>query len=260
MLLIRLLTLSLMLLLTACNSEQQTEATSKQTDETATVTSFDKNDEMSKIAYAMGANSGHFLAQNLPEFAKWGMEVDPELIKKGFLDALDQKSAMDEKEFQAVLMAFQEQIRAKLTEIEAEQAKVSTEANKLFLDANALKEGVKVTESGIHYKIIEPGTGANPVATDSVLAHYRGTLVNGEEFDSSYARNKPTQFALNGVIPGWTEGLQLIKEGGKIQLILPPEMAYGNRALSQIPANSILIFEIELVKIIKPETEAATDK
>jgi len=125
------------------------------------------------------------------------------------------------------------------------------------MDANAKKEGVKVTESGIQYRIIEAGTGATPTATDTVSAHYRGTLVNGKEFDNSYTRNKPEQFALNGVIKGWTEGLQLIKEGGKIELVLPPELAYGSRAIPQIPANSVLVFEVELLKVIKPEVKAA---
>ena len=84
--------------------------------------------------------------------------------------------------------------------------------------------------------------------------HYRGSLVTEQEFDSSYARNKPAEFSLNGVIPGWTEGLQLVKEGGKIELVLPPELAYGNRALDSIPANSVLVFEVELLEIIKPKT------
>ena len=250
----------LILLLAACDS-QTAEATdaagskdavaAETTETTETAGSLDKTDEMAKISYAMGANSGIFLARNLPEFEKWGMAVDSELIKEGFLDSMEEKSQMDEQEIQAVLVAFQETIKAKLAEIDQQQATVTAEANKLFLDANALKEGVKTTESGIQYRIITEGTGANPAATDTVKVHYRGTLVNGEEFDSSYSRNEPTQFALNGVIPGWTEGVQLIKEGGKIELVLPPELAYGDRALPTIPANSVLVFEVELLEIIK---------
>ena len=255
----RIFALSLMLFLASCDStsvELAVDTDNKDGNlatpaETTTPGSLDKTDEMAKIAYAMGANSGYFLARNLPEFESWGMQFDPEVIKKGFLESLDQKSQMEEQEIQTVLTAFQEQIKVKLAEIEEQQAKVTAEANKLFLDANLLKEGVKVTESGIQYRIIEAGTGATPTATDNVKAHYRGSLVSGQEFDSSYARDKPEEFSLNGVIPGWTEGLQLIKEGGKIEMVLPPELAYGDRALPQIPANSVLVFEVELLEIVK---------
>jgi len=118
---------------------------------------------------------------------------------------------------------------------------------------------VKTTESGIQYRILTPGTGKNPLATDTVKVNYKGSLINGEEFDSSYKRGEPAEFALNGVIPGWTEGLQLIKVGGKIELVLPPELAYGTRALPSIPANSILVFEVELLEITQAK-ETKADK
>ena len=259
----RIFALSLILAITACDStsvEVTADANGKAEQPSAQSTvvagSLDKTDKMAKIAYAMGANSGQFLEQNLPDFKNWGMNFDPELIKLGFLEALESNSQMDQQEIQAVLVAFQEEIKVKLEEIAQKEAQVTSEANKLFLDENALKEGVKVTASGIQYKIIESGTGANPTATDSVLAHYKGTLINGEEFDSSYTRGEPVEFSLSGVIPGWTEGVQLIKEGGKIELVLPPELAYGDRALPQIPANSVLIFEVELLNIVKQEKAA----
>ena len=134
------------------------------------VNSLDKNDDMAKIAYAMGANSGLFLARNLPEFKKWAMEIDPELIKKGFLDSLENKSEMTEEEIKTVLTAFQEQIQAQLAEIDQKQALVTSEANKLYLEANAKKEGVKTTESGLQYRVITVGNGANPKATDTESA------------------------------------------------------------------------------------------
>ncbi len=257
-----LVTISFLLLLVACDSNTSTvSANAAKTQETTTTEqssetqkgTLDKTDQMAQMAYAMGANSGIFLARNLPEFEKLGMEVDPKLIKLGFLESLEDKSQMDYQEIQTVLMAFQEQIETKLAEIEQKQTKVTSKANKLFLDANAAKEGVAKTESGIQYRIIEAGTGVNPVATDTVTVHYRGTLVDGTEFDSSFSRNEPATFGLNGVIPGWTEGLQLIKEGGKIELVLPPELAYGERATPTIPANSVLIFEVQLLEIIKAE-------
>lgn len=236
-------------------TESAVEATSTATEAQDTAT------DMEKIAYALGANNGLFLAKNLPEFESWGMPLDAEVIKKGFLDSIENKSTMDEQQIQAVLMAFQEQIQAKLEEINEQQAKATAEANQIFLEQNAAKEGVKVTQSGLQYRIIKEGTGVTPSTDDRVEAHYRGTLVNGQEFDSSYARNKPEQFALNSVIPGWSEGLQLLKEGGKIELVLPPEMAYGDRDLGQIPPNSILIFEVELLKVMEADSpETATGK
>lgn len=135
---------------------------------------------------------------------------------------------------------------------EAEQnAASAAEAKaKVFLTENADKEGVKTTASGLQYKILTEGTGNIPKPTDQVTVHYRGRLVNGTEFDSSYKRNEPATFPLNGVIPGWTEGLQLIKEGGKAELYIPSELGYGSRgAGSVIPPNATLIFEVELIKI-----------
>jgi FKBP-type peptidyl-prolyl cis-trans isomerase FkpA len=264
----KVLSLAMLLALAGCGESNDTdtattdaaETSTEQVAETVEMTgSIDKSDEMAKIAYAMGANSGQFLAKNIPEFKSWGMDFDIDLVKKGFLESLDSKSQMDEQEIQTVLMAFQGQITTKLAEIEAKQATATTEANQLFLAENATKEGVQTTDSGLQYKIIEEGTGASPTVSDTVLAHYRGTLIDGTEFDSSYSRNAPSKFTLSGVIPGWTEALQLLKIGGKIELALPPELGYGARAIPKIPANSVLKFEIHLVEIValkpaEPET------
>jgi FKBP-type peptidyl-prolyl cis-trans isomerase len=114
---------------------------------------------------------------------------------------------------------------------------------------NLTKDGVKETKSGLQYKIIKPGVGTKPSATDKVTVHYRGTFIDGTEFDSSYKRNEPATFPLNQVIQGWTEGLQLIAPGGKIELVIPPEIAYGPRGRGPIPPNTTLLFEVELVKI-----------
>jgi FKBP-type peptidyl-prolyl cis-trans isomerase FkpA len=124
------------------------------------------------------------------------------------------------------------------------------EKGRAFLAENIKKPGVKQTASGLQYKILDLGTGKFPKATDVVLVHYRGTLLSGSVFDSSYKNNQPIEFPLNGVIPGWTEGVQLIKEGGKIRLFIPPNLAYGARgAGSVIGPNETLIFEIELLKV-----------
>lgn len=129
-------------------------------------------------------------------------------------------------------------------------AESAAEKGEKFLKENATKEGVKTTASGLQYKITKEGEGKSPKATDTVLVHYRGTLLDGKEFDSSFKRNEPIEFPLNGVIPGWTEGLQLLKEGGKATLFIPSRLAYGPRgAGGVIGPDETLIFEVELLKV-----------
>jgi FKBP-type peptidyl-prolyl cis-trans isomerase len=124
------------------------------------------------------------------------------------------------------------------------------EQGQAFLKANASKPGVQTTPSGLQYLVLEEGKGKSPKATDTVLVHYKGNLLDGTEFDSSYKRNEPISFPLNGVIPGWTEGVQLMKEGGKIRLFIPSNLAYGSRgAGGVIPPDSTLVFDIELLKV-----------
>jgi FKBP-type peptidyl-prolyl cis-trans isomerase len=129
-------------------------------------------------------------------------------------------------------------------------AQSALEQGQAFMQENAKKDGVKSTPSGLQYKVITEGTGKSPKATDTVLVHYRGTLIDGTEFDSSYKHNEPIEFPLNGVIPGWTEGVQLMKEGSKYQFVIPSKLAYGQRgAPPVIPPDSTLIFEVELLKV-----------
>ena len=131
------------------------------------------------------------------------------------------------------------------------QGEVNLAKGKAFLEANANEEGVQVTESGLQYKVIEEGTGDKPVATDTVKVHYCGTLIDGEKFDSSYDRGTPAQFPVNGVIQGWVEALQLMGEGAKWKLFIPPELAYGARgAGGVIGPNAALIFDVELIAIV----------
>ena len=129
-------------------------------------------------------------------------------------------------------------------------AESNLEQGQAFLKANASKPGIKTTPSGLQYLVLEEGKGKSPKATDTVLVHYKGNLLDGTEFESSYKRNEPISFPLNGVIPGWTEGVQLMKEGGKIRLFIPSNLAYGSRgAGGVIPPDSTLIFDIELLKV-----------
>lgn len=128
-------------------------------------------------------------------------------------------------------------------------AETPTEKGEKFLAENKAKEGVKATASGLQYKVIIEGTGKSPKATDTVSVHYRGTLLDGKEFDSSHKRGMPAEFPLNGVIPAWTEGVQLMKEGGKTMFYIPAKLAYGARGQGPIGPNETLIFEIELLKV-----------
>jgi FKBP-type peptidyl-prolyl cis-trans isomerase len=127
----------------------------------------------------------------------------------------------------------------------------NSEKGETFLAVNAAKEGVKTTASGLQYKVLTEGTGKSPKATDTVVVNYKGTLISGKEFDSSYKRHKPAEFPLNHVIPGWTEGVQLMKEGAKYEFVIPSKLAYGERGTpgGPIPPNSTLIFEIELITV-----------
>jgi FKBP-type peptidyl-prolyl cis-trans isomerase FklB len=204
-----------------------------------------------KLSYSVGFNMGASIKQT-------GIEVDTRIVSKAIQDALSGgKPLMTEQEMRDIIMALQKDMAAKQKEIAAKQQekmKVAGEKNKkegeAFLAGNSKKEGVVVLPSGLQYQVLVEGTGKQPKATDTVTVQYRGTSIDGTEFDSSYKRGQPATFALNQVIKGWTEGVQLMKEGGKIKLFVPSELGYGERgAGAQIGPNSTLIFEVELVSV-----------
>jgi FKBP-type peptidyl-prolyl cis-trans isomerase FklB len=194
--------------------------------------------ELDKVSYVIGTQ----IAQNLQ---KQDIEVNIELLMLGLKDALaGRKLAFSQGESQQIMTSFQRRVIAK-------QASKNLAEGMAYLERNKAKEGVKVLPSGLQYKVIKEGTGKIPTADDKVKTHYRGTLINGTEFDSSYKRNKPAEFPVKGVIRGWTEALQLMKEGSKWQLCIPPNLAYGERGRPSIPPNSTLIFEVELLEVVK---------
>jgi FKBP-type peptidyl-prolyl cis-trans isomerase len=226
------------------------------------ITAADLKTEDEKVSYSLGYSMG----QN---FKKDEMTVDLALFQQGVEDGfVGGEQVLSDDEIRKTMMAFQQKMRAKRQaeyrkrmEERKEEGKVNKEKGEAFLEENKSKEGVVTTESGLQYKILKEGTGASPKATDTVKCNYRGTTIDGEEFDSSYQRGEPATFALNRVIKGWTEGLQLMKEGGKWQFFVPSELAYGERGAGQnIGPNEVLVFEVELLEIVKPETEKTDSK
>jgi FKBP-type peptidyl-prolyl cis-trans isomerase FklB len=201
-------------------------------------------DQKDKESYSLGYQFG----QNLKA---QGMDISLEVYTTGIRDALSGKdSAMSQEEIRATISELQKRVMAALQKEFKEKAEKNLSESKVFLEGNKKKEGVKTLPSGLQYKVVAEGSGKTPKATDTVTVQYRGTLINGVEFDSSYKKGQPATFQVKGVIPGWTEALQLMKEGSKWQLFIPPELAYGEKgAGGQIPPNSALIFEVELISV-----------
>jgi FKBP-type peptidyl-prolyl cis-trans isomerase FklB len=197
-----------------------------------------------RLSYSIGMDIGGNLKRQ-------SVEVDPDLLAKGIKDSYGGgKTLLTEDEARQAITNFQQALMAK----KAEAMRILAEKNKAdgekFLAENAKKEGVKTLVSGLQYKEIAPGTGKSPKTSDTVTTHYKGTLVDGTEFDSSYKRGEPATFPVSGVIPGWTEALQLMKEGAKWQLFVPSGLAYGEQGAGQvIGPNATLIFEVELISI-----------
>ncbi len=199
-----------------------------------------------RISYTIGVNIGQ-------DFKSQSMDVDPDVLLLGLKDVLAGKELqLSEEEMIKEIQAFQEEMQAKLVaEMEAKATSNQAEGE-AFLAENAKKEGVVVTESGLQYKVIEAGEGDSPGPEDVATVHYRGTLIDGTQFDSSYDRGEPATFPVGGVIAGWTEALQLMKPGAKWQLFIPADLAYGPRGAGQdIGPNATLLFDVELISVEK---------
>jgi FKBP-type peptidyl-prolyl cis-trans isomerase FklB len=204
-------------------------------------------DQKDKVSYSIGLNIGANLGRQ-------NVEVNTEALTAGIKDGIAGKPQLTQDQIKEVMTTFEKDMEQK-QKVAGEK---SAAEGKKFLEENKKKEGVKTTASGLQYKVIKEGTGAQPKATDTVTVNYRGTLIDGKEFDSSYKRGQPATFPLNGVIKGWTEGVQLMKAGSKYQLFVPPDLAYGERTVGpDISPNSTLIFDVELLDI-KPPAPAAT--
>jgi len=198
--------------------------------------------EDERAGYALGVYVGKDLAQSMKGI------VDVDALVQGLRDAFSGEAEISDEEIREVLMQLQKRAQ--------EQVQAAAEENlaagKGWLEENAGREGVQVTESGLQYMVLEAGDGEQPKATDRVRVHYHGTRIDGTVFDSSVDRGEPAEFPLNRVIPGWTEGLQLMKVGAKWKFFIPSELAYGEQARGEIQANDVLIFEVELLDILGP--------
>lgn len=207
-----------------------------------------------KFSYALGMNFGE-------KFRQQGLDLDPGVFAKALAESFNgTKTAMSEQEMQTVLTAAAQEIRKKMVAQQAEKAAAAQKEGEAFLAANKTKEGVVALPSGLQYKILKAGTGEKPSLEDTVVCNYKGTLINGTEFDASEKHGGPATFPVKGVIPGWTEALQLMPAGSKWELFVPANLAYGEQGPPNIGPNATLIFEVELVSIQKagaPATGAA---
>ena len=200
--------------------------------------------ERERISYSLGVEMGNNLKRQ-------GIDLDVTLLTRGMQDVLSGGTLLlGEAEVREAVMAFQKDLMAKQQEAQKAASAKARAEGETFLAANAKKDGVVTLPSGLQFKVITQGSGASPQASDTVSVHYRGRLIDGTEFDSSYRRNEPASFRVGGVIAGWTEALQLMKVGAKWELTIPSKLAYGDRGNSNvIPPGATLVFEIELLAI-----------
>lgn len=204
-----------------------------------------KNDS---VSYVIGANIGENLKQNI---AADSLELTTSALVQGFRDALEGLDSLNfsKEDKQAIMMQFQKDMQQKQMEKMAAAAGPNKQAGAQYLEENKKQPDVIQTQSGLQYKVIKEGNGKTPTANDQVTVNYEGKLIDGKIFDSSFERKEPATFPVTGVIPGWTEGLQLMKEGGSYELYVPSELAYGDQGNQSIPGGSTLIFKVDLIKV-----------
>jgi FKBP-type peptidyl-prolyl cis-trans isomerase FkpA len=236
-------------LLAACGQEAQEAPAEKVTD----IKAYTQDQQ---AAYAIGSIVARNLVAPLKRQEELGAPLDKEIIVQGITDALNEATQLSDEELQTVLKAYDEKMNTLSTEaarVESEKAEADA-AN--FFAENGKKEGIITTDSGLQYEVLAAGTGKKAEPSDTVTVHYTGSLLNGNVFDSSVERGEPATFALNRVIPGWTEGVALMNVGSKYKLYIPSELGYGAQgAGADIPPNSTLVFEVELLEIASQDKQ-----
>jgi len=199
--------------------------------------------ENDRIKYRLGYQVGGDLKRQQ-------VEVDGDILLRGIRDAMNGTTPLlGEEEMHQTLIELKRRVVALQAQERAAEQQKNLQAGEAFLAENAKQDGVVVLASGLQYRVLEAGTGKQPAATDTVTVHYRGTLIDGTEFDSSYSRNKPATFRADRVIKGWQEALQLMQEGAKWELFIPAKLGYGERGAGKIKPNSALVFEVQLIKV-----------
>jgi FKBP-type peptidyl-prolyl cis-trans isomerase FklB len=200
--------------------------------------------QLQKVSYIIGLDIGRNLANQ-------GIEIEAQALSSGVADALsDAEPKLSEAEVQSIMMAFQTEMEAKQADLKSVESDKNVADGKAFLEINRMKDGVVTLASGLQYREVKTGSGKSPKASDKVTTHYKGTLIDGTVFDSSYDRGEPATFPVNGVIAGWTEALQLMKEGSVWELFIPANLAYGTRgAGAKIGPNATLVFTVELLNV-----------
>jgi len=216
-------------------------------DEKASAAKTALKTDKDKLSYSIGLDLGR-------NFKRQEVDVDVQVFARGLRDALSGgKTLLTDEQVHEVLVALQMGLRSKQAKKMQAQGEENLKAGQAFLAKNKGVDGVKTTSSGLQYKVLKDGTGKSPGKEDTVTAHYRGTLIDGTEFDSSHKRGQPASFPVSGVIPGWTEALQMMKTGAKWMVWIPANLGYGERGAGQmIGPNATLIFEIELLDVKKP--------
>ncbi|MEZ9746531.1 FKBP-type peptidyl-prolyl cis-trans isomerase [Vibrio splendidus] len=243
------------MLAVGCQKEEP-KAEAPQVEE-AKVAAVNFKTEDDKAAYAIGVSFANYLSTSIDKPSELGINLDKDMVLQGIEDVFAEKAALNEEETRAALEALDKRVAETMQAQAAEKSAEVKKAGDDFRAEFAKTEGVKQTESGLLYQVMTAGEGASPKDTDTVQVHYKGTLTDGTQFDSSYDRGEPATFPLNRVIPGWTEGVQLMQVGSKYKFVIPPELAYGEQDTPTIPANSTLVFEVELLKIDNAEAAPA---
>jgi FKBP-type peptidyl-prolyl cis-trans isomerase FkpA len=243
-----LLAVAVTVSLSACQKDEPKQPAEKK----AELKTFEQ-----KSAYAIGLSMGRYINTTLTRQQELGIKLDNDMILNGVKDGLVKKAQMSDNDIEAALKTYDQKITEAATKKAETDAKVNQDKGAKFLAENAKKSGVTVTKSGLQYEVLKMGTGEKPKASDMVQVNYVGTLTDGTKFDSSYDRKEPAEFPLDHVIPGWTEGVQLMPVGSKFRFTIPAALAYGEQGAGSIPPNSVLVFDVELLKIIKDQDKTA---